>query len=487
MADIGELRRRVEAEPGDHELRWRLAKRLYADSDYREALTHLRILKNEWERKLHVLRYLAASYFRLGRYDEAMGELLDCIETWPREIALREQLAKVYSAAGRETEATQVWESVLELDPSNRMARKALKLRDTRPPMNTPYPVSAPHESDDGLDLRPVSMCTRCGAQNSAEFERCWQCGAGLHEANTPPAALLVEPEPMMLSRLTGRVATVLFVALLAGAVFVTARYVPGAFDTSPTVDPPQTMAEIFLRELTPARLTLWFAAFLAVTVMLSVAAKVLRLKDAGARFTLGLSMAVATAMYLCTWLPVPYLVAAFAGVALLVFPITIWMAGAGLWKGLAAALFVLTAAVGAAIGVGWAYFGVSIFQEREAIAAFVARHDAQVSPGVHPAQELAARADFTIEWSSTGSPWLDSLANEAGITMVSQPIDPPLRLELYVNDDMEFVHLEEPASHLRIRVKAGVLYRAVLRGEEGVEAQMHITGVLTPTVTLEE
>ncbi len=71
MSDVWELAAYVEDHPGDHQQRWRLAKKLYAEREYLLALENLQVLNKEWTPKLNVQRYLAATYYRLGRYTEA--------------------------------------------------------------------------------------------------------------------------------------------------------------------------------------------------------------------------------------------------------------------------------------------------------------------------------------------------------------------------------------------------------------------------------
>lgn len=84
MAEVWDIAKYVEEHPDDYEQRWRLAKKLYAAWEYRLALEHLQVLRNEWQKRLNVVRYLAATYYRLGRYDEAVAELREAIETWPQ-------------------------------------------------------------------------------------------------------------------------------------------------------------------------------------------------------------------------------------------------------------------------------------------------------------------------------------------------------------------------------------------------------------------
>ena len=125
MAEIWDIARYVEANPDDHEQRWRLAKKLYTAWEYRLALEHLQILRDEGQERINILRYLAATYYRLGRYDEAQAELKNAISIWPDEIGLYEQLARVLEIAGDHIGAAQEWEKVLSLDPHHPMAAHA--------------------------------------------------------------------------------------------------------------------------------------------------------------------------------------------------------------------------------------------------------------------------------------------------------------------------------------------------------------------------
>ncbi len=61
----------VDKNPKDYEKRWSLAKKLYQNKDYVLALEHLTVLKNEWESYINVYRFLSATLYRLGKYDEA--------------------------------------------------------------------------------------------------------------------------------------------------------------------------------------------------------------------------------------------------------------------------------------------------------------------------------------------------------------------------------------------------------------------------------
>ncbi|MCF6283721.1 MAG: tetratricopeptide repeat protein [Candidatus Hydrogenedentes bacterium] len=134
MAEIWDIARYVESNPDDHEQRWRLAKKLYTAWEYRLALEHLQILKNEGQKRLNILRYLAATYYRLGRYEEATKELRETIAVWPDEVGIYEQLARVLEIAGDHPGAAEMWDKTLELDPHHPVAaHAATRLRSSTP------------------------------------------------------------------------------------------------------------------------------------------------------------------------------------------------------------------------------------------------------------------------------------------------------------------------------------------------------------------
>lgn len=188
--EIWDIARYVEDHPEDFDKRWRLAKKLYMAWEYRLALEHLLILKQEWQERVNVVRYLAATYYRLGRYDEATNELTQAIQKWPQEIGLHEQLARVHEIAGERAMAANAWETIQRLDPHHPIARSAVnRLRAKQD--DTPISNLKLGESDSGIDLSPANVCPNCGAQNSDEFDRCWQCHAPLEAGED-----MLVPEP---------------------------------------------------------------------------------------------------------------------------------------------------------------------------------------------------------------------------------------------------------------------------------------------------
>ena len=125
MAEIRDIDRYVEDHPGDHEQRWRLAKKLYTAWEYRRALHHLHILKENGYGCVALFRYLAATYAQMGRYAEATRELNTAIALWPREIKLYEQMASVLEHAGARHGAAVMWQKTLKLNPHHVKAKRA--------------------------------------------------------------------------------------------------------------------------------------------------------------------------------------------------------------------------------------------------------------------------------------------------------------------------------------------------------------------------
>ena len=126
MTDVWDLAAYVEAHPTNHEQRWRLAKKLYTSWEYRLALEHLLILKNELEPRENVMRYLAATYYRLGRHDESIKALQEALTVWPKDVSMREQLARTQAEAGHNDDALKTWRELAKLDPDHSFAKQAI-------------------------------------------------------------------------------------------------------------------------------------------------------------------------------------------------------------------------------------------------------------------------------------------------------------------------------------------------------------------------
>lgn len=177
MADVEEIRAYVESHPDDHKQRWRLAKKLYNAWDYRSALEHLLLLRDIWPDQVPVMRYLAATYYRLGKYEEAATVLQAAIEGHPDDASLVEQLAKVYEGGGQTDKAIEAWNRVLEIKPTSKKADEALERLGMA--MGTMASTMASDNirqemSDHGDDT--LIICPHCGAENDVFSHRCSRC-----------------------------------------------------------------------------------------------------------------------------------------------------------------------------------------------------------------------------------------------------------------------------------------------------------------------
>jgi len=174
MADIKSLTRYVKAHPYHFVERWRLVKKIYKASDYELALVHLLVLDDDWEPKASLTRYLAATYSRLDREDDAVKTLEKGIVAWPKDLEMFEQLAMVYQNVGREEDAIKTLEKITKIDPNYRLPQKAKEtLR---------HEKLKGHQAHTNVyvGLTEETVCARCGAQNTDEVTQCWQCKANL-------------------------------------------------------------------------------------------------------------------------------------------------------------------------------------------------------------------------------------------------------------------------------------------------------------------
>ena len=253
--DLWNIKQALEENPADHELRWKAAKQFYKACEYRHALEELQVLRNEWKPHLNVARYLAATYYRLGRYDEAKRELLRSCDIWPKEIVLQEQLARVHEVSGDLLESAKVWEGISAADPSHPMAEAAAKR--LRKKVQGKYDEQK-HDleldsADSGINLRPGQTCPNCGAHNALDAELCWQCQSPIFSVRTPrPVSRHGTPTP---SAETGRYirygAMALSVVLLSAAIYLSIRDL-AASDSAVT-----SMSDFYQYTLAPTRVVL--------------------------------------------------------------------------------------------------------------------------------------------------------------------------------------------------------------------------------------
>ena len=331
-SELNDLEAYVAEHPEDPVHRWGLAKKLYLDGDFQRSVEHLRFLKDLWPNKVNVRRYLAAGYYRLNRYDEAIDELRGSINQWESDIPIREQLARVYEVAGRRGEAIAVWKEIQQIAPGHAMAVWALsRLQEgitSGGGVATPTvdmlnltPVDGISVPDGGMLLPNATTCAECGTPNSEEFERCWRCRAPLKggspkaaagqaevEAFVDPAVHFPVEEFAAHPRLPIWVYAVAIVALLLGCWAARLTFVEWTQYTQINAEgaPKVLMGldAILWKNLLPLRLILGVVLLLAWPLCIWLSSLLIR--GGGARFmeVLVCGLLFSVSAYLILWLP---------------------------------------------------------------------------------------------------------------------------------------------------------------------------------------
>jgi tetratricopeptide (TPR) repeat protein len=434
MADLGDLASFVAAHPEDYEQRWRLAKKLYMTCDYRGALAHLQILKEEWRPKVNVVRYLAATHYRLGRYEEAVRELHQGISRWPEDIAMREQVARVLEAADRHDAALDSWREIQRLNPDHIMAARAIERLETYLKEESP-PELPIGDSDSGLDISGL-VCSVCGAQNSAGFSRCWQCHARLDE-NAAAAAPIAprhhtstshDPDPLFPVTLALGLGAV---AALSLSVFLTMRHLAALEGANPAA--PVLTLRAYL-EWTFAYTRIILGAALAiiwpVALWLSLTMFDSRWESTAQRSAV-IGLLAAALCYLTTWLPGAWFLLTPALGAVVTLALMARMLRLkpgpllGAWA-LQGALVLVTVVAGFV-----AMQGIGPLRDIAALARF-ARATAADPSRIHRAPDLSVNDPMGIQWASTGSRWLDSQPHTAEFMFRDVESNEPLYVELF-------------------------------------------------------
>ena len=514
MVDVWDLQQYVEANPDDIQQRWRLAKKLYMAWEYRLALDNLLILKNEWSEKLNVRRYLAATYYRLKRYDEAVHELDDAIAKWPDELGLYEQKARALEVGGNKLAAADVWEKIAELDPDHGFAARAartLRGKDEpgdnsgsttfgeagMPPVmgagamafSSPGPAFTEHEE----------ACPNCGAMNNVEYERCWQCHAPLPKhaganlsgatANRSPApsrfgaAAFRETSPRLDAFVSDTLPLILGVAvvlLLTFSVYNALRALfPAEGDAVATV--PISIAEYLQQELLITRLILGGVLLLGWPLVLMLATRLAGEEDVPGRtiFLGGLFLgAVALAGLWLPWEALPAILAALAILSLAIVALMFRVhpvQGALVW---AIQLFVV--GLGAIVLLA-SMQGVQFVEEMPKLFRLATADRDPARLGV------AGRIPMHIQaaWEPTGSPELDAKINNVEISVISDPPAETSYIEIRGVRGMEEFHEIKGGETKFVfdDIEPGLIYEILVTGDDGLQVTIRDAGILDAVV----
>lgn len=496
MKDMWDIAAYVEEHPEEHEQRWRLAKKLYAAHEYRHALEHLNVLKNEWTPKLNVRRYLAATYYRLGRYDEAAAELESALNEWPDETGPREQLGHVYQAAGRLEPALDTWNRVLRVQPEHALAKKHVKRINEALAGNEHHAAGAKGTlSDGGIANEPLPMpgfiCFNCGARNSDEFESCWQCGQPFQSdeaayfLKTPPleahGPLILQPETLVAA------AVVLLLALLAATGWLGVIRVLRYRETAALAL--VSLADLYDQVLTPSRVATGIVLLLLWPLMLKMLLRLFRASPMPPGMLVYVSgLLLGTIALLFLVLPAALLV---VGVAILLFlSLALFLVGFNLGLARALGIWIAQAVLigGAGLLVFWLtecyMFSAFINPIAETRAIHAYRRAADTRPEAMPRYlpDSVTPIRQPVRWHASGSEWLDVRASRVAFLVRTETDSPPLHFRIYEGPDALRDHQDVPPGQKMTffyNVKPDTTYHIGVTGSEGVTVQVLIQSAL--------
>jgi hypothetical protein len=436
MTDVWEISKFVEAHPENYDQRWRLAKKLYMSFEYRLALEHLQVLKNEWEPRENVLRYLGATLYRLNRFEEATEELRTAVELFPDTLKFREQLAQTLIAMGDKREAANVWDDVSKADPKHRFAKKAVKK--LRGSAKAEHKAQAKKEGKFGaIDL----PCPFCGAENSPDLTQCWKCNGALPSLSSeivPPAAPR-EKEQVNKLLFGGKITCLLFGAI---SIFLALRFFFGGSDDGGVVGQSMTLHGYFITEMFWTRVLLGIGLLIAWPLFLRLSLYLVGIDRIDYDWALINGIFLALLTFVLTWGPPSLLwsviaLPALISGALLGFTHGLhWKKALGAWASQGA----LCLCIGLII-LG-ARHGITIVTDLPYLMGYVQ------SEGLEPVPSLKFEETTPLEkqlvWSSTGSNWADSHANQVIFHFDVPNVNGRFLLELRSDDEtLEYRELE--------------------------------------------
>lgn len=482
MANQWDVAKYVEEHPDDYPQRWRLAKKLYLHWEYRLALEHLQVLRNEWKPRINVIRFLAATYYRLGRHEEAQKELRQALVRWPKEKGLYLQLARTCEVAGQRTEALEAWEMIRQLDPEHAQAKQAIqRLNESLKPAAGPATLSV--SSDAGLDLVPGTACPSCGAQNSAEFDRCWQCHGPL-PGLAPSVRRAIESEPSEPWPPGASLRLVTGVAiLLAGAAIAMSLW---RLLEQPVDEAPASLDKLFDNTLAWTRIGIGCGLLLCWPLAFLLALRCVACRE-DAAVALGSRMAVgfAAIAYLASFLPGDKLVPAllFPALASLfgclgLLPIS-KVRALGVW----AIQYSLAALAGVVLFVvlEWAQTSVwfNPLTEAPALQAYAREAHERSNQGWAEA-EGPCPLSLSVKANSTGSAWLDAHAGQSVLRVQCGADTPGFTVELTENKSTVLYEPTQGASWKKVYpLKSGMDYTFSLSGPREGRSRIELRSLL--------
>ena len=487
MADVWDISRYVEAHPDNYPQRWRLAKKLYLAWEYRLALEHLLILKNEWEDRTNLSRYLAATYYRLTRYTDAVSELETAIENWPEESGLREQLAHTFEVLGNKQSAAETWEEIAEMNPEHPFAERAaqrLRATDTRTASERTSGTVAPvHKvaSHPAIQsqVSPQILCPECGTPNKAGLQRCWRCQSELRSISRQESVHVVavsapsgrDRQPLLYG--------ITFVLTLTLGVYLTLR----AWFPNEVPDEAESVAiaayDFLAAHLSATRIVIGVLLLLGWPLALHSGVYLAGLQNVSAGRLNLLGALLASVAYLMSWLPPTWLplgaiVFAAGSFALFVYAFRLRLRHTFLLWSVQGFIVLLVP--------------LTIFSAMHGTAALV-----ELPLIFREAQAEARGTRFTtmgktplvvdLRWDTLDSQWLTREASDLAFIVEAGPHTARLFVELQDEHTTHIFHeIKGDSARFVFRpIEPNHDYRVIVRGvrEDGVEVSLSLRATL--------
>jgi hypothetical protein len=379
----------------------------------------LRYLRKRNLRKVNLYRYLAATQYRLKKYDKATEALAQGLDLWPDDISLREQLATTLEASGNVNGAYNCWQEIRRREPGH--ARAAQRMKEITGSSHSPAgPVALGHK---GAVQTPSSelVCGGCGARNATEFDRCWQCHAELQgaeraapeQAPQPASSQAEPPAPASARSQADRPspgwvlgAGWLGAGLLYGgtAYLVVHRHIDAG--------PAASAIAVAEAQLLSAR----WAASAAGLVFAASLGVLLPLLFTSVRLPRGRTALLATLLgglaFAAGWISLPELPRVGAGLAVAALPLWLLMKPEMGWgRQLASWLIALAVTTIALAGAAFAVAGAAPFAEYRRIV-----EQGRQTPVY--AETLQAPGAHHVIWTPNASDWLTQHAPPAEVTI---------------------------------------------------------------------
>jgi hypothetical protein len=489
MSEIDELRQYVTAHPEDGERRWKLAKKLYMTSEYEAALGHLLWLKENGAPRLNIARYLAATYYRLGRYEDSITELEAALELWGGEVPLREQLARVLEVAGHRERAEAVWHEVLGFLPNHSTAQRALDRLSGHLPETAEQELHR-SEHDSGIGLDTGWVCPNCGTQNSGEFDRCWRC----HAQQTVPGRATPSPARRSQRPAADRAWVWTLTLGLAAVVCLVActhlalRHVAVGADGRSSYGAYTSVQSAVEAKLFFTRTVLGITLLLVWPAVFWLGCIVVRSRRPLRSHRVLAGLLLASLTYLVSWSPAscvryaPVVVAVASLIPVFgAFRLTLWRACA-LWI-FQAGMVALVLAAGIAATVGPA-----VVTELSVINRALGGSVTGSGPNGVIGGPWLLPATVTLRCQSTGSDWLDSNSDTIALVLDAETDSLPITLEM--KDSLDVVLREEIDTLPWVRLQRITLeegYILTLAGPSRSAASLTVYSPLFPFILREQ